>query len=403
VSLTWTPPIWDGASTITDYVIEKCIDGTNWIPCTDAVSTLASATITGLTNNQTLTFHVAAVNAIGRGAYSTPSPPVTPIAPATIPGAPTGLVATAGDTTASLVWTAPASDGGRTISQYTIQKSTDSGATWVPYANTGSTLTNATVTGLTNGVPVIFQVGAINNIGSGQWSASSTSVTPAAAAVHPTIRGKASAVGSPVSQIPYANWDVAPVAGDKLVAFLDFYAQGLWDPLGETAYVGGITGVVGWTQEAIAGDGGVSPGDRVTYVYKRTADGTTNDRIAWGGETAKCVAHMVAVKDSATGVISAFATNNNTSAAMTTVNLPTAPAPQVNDLVLTHFAIGHDTETTGGSFTPPTGMTEVLDTSQGSLYACTDSETFVSGTIRQATMASSSGNQIQLMSSVVIR
>lgn len=40
---------------------------------------------------------------------------------ATVPGAPTGLTPTPGSTQVGLSWTAPASDGGAAISDYTVQ------------------------------------------------------------------------------------------------------------------------------------------------------------------------------------------------------------------------------------------------------------------------------------------
>ena len=60
------------------------------------------------------------------------------------PDAPTGLSTTANGTTAiDPSWTAPADNGGRVISGYKVEVSTDSGATWtVLVATTGSTATS---------------------------------------------------------------------------------------------------------------------------------------------------------------------------------------------------------------------------------------------------------------------
>lgn len=92
------------------------------------------------------------------------------IAGTTLPGAPTGAAATAGNTTATVTFTAPASTGGSPIIGYTVT------------ASTGQIATGASspivVPGLTNGVPVTFTVTATTAVGTGPASAPTTSVTP---------------------------------------------------------------------------------------------------------------------------------------------------------------------------------------------------------------------------------
>lgn len=96
---------------------------------------------------------------------------------ATAPAAPTGLSATAGNTQASLSWTA-ASNGGSAITDYLIEYSTDN-STWSTFADGTSTGTSATVTGLTNGILYYFRVSAINDVDTGS-SSSAVSATPVA-------------------------------------------------------------------------------------------------------------------------------------------------------------------------------------------------------------------------------
>ena len=93
---------------------------------------------------------------------------------AVVPGAPTIGTATAGDTQATVTFTAPASTGGAPIlaGGYTVT-SNPLGAT-----GTGSS-SPITVTGLTNGVAYTFTVTATNSAGTGPASAASNSVTPA--------------------------------------------------------------------------------------------------------------------------------------------------------------------------------------------------------------------------------
>ncbi|WP_198134517.1 fibronectin type III domain-containing protein [Geotalea uraniireducens] len=93
---------------------------------------------------------------------------------AVVPGAPTIGTATAGDTQASVTFTAPASNGGASITGYT--------ATSNPGGVTGTCASSpCTVTGLTNGTAYTFTVTATNSAGTGSASAASNSVTPAAA------------------------------------------------------------------------------------------------------------------------------------------------------------------------------------------------------------------------------
>lgn len=142
-------------------------------------------TVTGLTNGTAYTFTVHATNAGGNSAESAVSNSVTPSTTPTAPGAPTIGTATAGNTTATANWTAPASDGGSAITGYEV-KTYDSAGTLLFTDTVGVVLTFLR-TGLTNGTAVKFKVAAINAIGTGVQSAFSNTVTPATAGASDTF------------------------------------------------------------------------------------------------------------------------------------------------------------------------------------------------------------------------
>ncbi|MHD0300735.1 fibronectin type III domain-containing protein [Rhodococcus qingshengii] len=95
----------------------------------------------------------------------------------TVPGAPTGLSATAGNGQIALAWTAPASNGGSAITDYVVQRSPDGGTTWTTFADGVGVGLNATITSLTNGTAYLMRVAAVNAIGQSAWS-STVSATP---------------------------------------------------------------------------------------------------------------------------------------------------------------------------------------------------------------------------------
>lgn len=90
----------------------------------------------------------------------------------TVPDAPTiGTATSAGATSASVTFTAPANDGGTAITGFT--------ATSSPGGLTGTSASSPiTVSGLTTGTAYTFTVTATNAVGTGAASSASNSVTP---------------------------------------------------------------------------------------------------------------------------------------------------------------------------------------------------------------------------------
>jgi len=180
-TVSWTAPSSNGGSAITSYTVTPYVGSAAQTPVTVSGSPPAtSTTVSGLTNGTTYTFTVSATNVIGTGPASSPSNAVTP-SPPTVPGAPTGVTATAGNGSATVNWTAPGSNGGSVITSYTVTPYVGSTAL-TPVTVTGSPpATSTTVTGLANGTTYTFTVSAANAIGAGPISAASNAVTPSVA------------------------------------------------------------------------------------------------------------------------------------------------------------------------------------------------------------------------------
>jgi hypothetical protein len=132
-------------------------------------STPVSISIGSLGCNILYHFQVQATN----GGGTTTGSDATFTTTACVPGAPTIGTATAGSGQASVAFSAPGSDGGASISGYTVTSSPGS------LTGTGST-SPILVTGLTNGTAYTFTVTATNSVGTSAASAASNSVKPMA-------------------------------------------------------------------------------------------------------------------------------------------------------------------------------------------------------------------------------
>src|SRR3569623_1802084 len=176
VSVSFSAPASNGGSAITDYTVTSSPGGFT------ATGVSSPIVVTGLTNGTAYSFTVTATNAIGTGS---PSGSTSSVTPATVPGAPTIGTATAGNAQTTVSFSAPASNGGITITGYTVITSPG-----------GLTATGAsspiTVTGLSNGTAYTFTVTATNSVGAGRASAASNSITPATQPGAPT-KGSATA------------------------------------------------------------------------------------------------------------------------------------------------------------------------------------------------------------------
>ena len=175
--LSWQAPSDDGGARITGYRIEVSADGgRSWEDLVGNTRTTATVyTHSGLAPASTRHYRVSAINRVGVGDASRVAGSTTD---ATVPDAPTGLVANdVTPTQIDLFWLAPAYNGGAPITGYRIEVS-ETGATWSDLlTNTESAVTAFSHTGLQPGSTRHYRVSAINRAGTGAASASASAAT----------------------------------------------------------------------------------------------------------------------------------------------------------------------------------------------------------------------------------
>lgn len=219
-TVSWTAPSNIGDGPITGYSV---LSNGGAEVATTTGATLVD--VVGLTNGTAYSFKVRARNAHGIGPESLESNAVTP---ATIPGAPTAVVATRGDASASITWTAPA-DNGSPIIGYSIT------ATRGEAQATATEGTEATVVGLINGTSYTFTVRATNALGQGPESAPSNAIVPGSVPAPPRNATATAGPGSAtVSWTAPSATGASPITGYRVVS----------DPGGIEATTVGATSVV---------------------------------------------------------------------------------------------------------------------------------------------------------------
>ncbi len=131
-----------------------------------------------------------------------------------VPGAPSGVTATAGQAAATVSWTAPATGGAPTSYEVTPFV----GSTAQPSETVSGTPLpmTTTVTGLTPGTAYTFRVRGVNVEGAGAQSAASDPVTPTAAGLPAAPAG---VTATPDSQAAVVRWTAPDDGGSPLTNY----------------------------------------------------------------------------------------------------------------------------------------------------------------------------------------
>uniref|UniRef100_A0A3Q0KKY1 non-specific serine/threonine protein kinase n=1 Tax=Schistosoma mansoni TaxID=6183 RepID=A0A3Q0KKY1_SCHMA len=167
--ITWKPPVDDGGTPITDYLIERCDETGIWERVSGLV-TDNSINVKNLIKGKSYRFRVFAVNMIGNSEPGETKTAILAKNPYDPPGAPEKLNIDEYDKrSVKLSWKPPAEDGGNPIKGYLIEKRLPRGE-W--RKATGSLVpgTEATVTGIEEGQTYEFRVSAVNDAGPGKPS-----------------------------------------------------------------------------------------------------------------------------------------------------------------------------------------------------------------------------------------
>ena len=169
--VSWAAPANNGGSAITGYKVTTVGGGGG---CT---TTTLSCTVVALSNGADYALTVRGANARGNSAASVASSLVRPFG---LPGAPTNVTASAGNTSAEVSWAAPADNGGSVIIGYTVIAST--GGAKITKSCSSSP---CTVSSLSNVTAYTFTVKATNARGDSAESTDSNAVIPLSFGVQP--------------------------------------------------------------------------------------------------------------------------------------------------------------------------------------------------------------------------
>lgn len=176
LTVSWSAPSDSGGASISGYEVQRADNSSFTINLlsTSLPSVSTSFQVTGLTHTKTYYFRVRATNTAGAtsnwsttaGFTTTAVAPTAPAAPSISGNAPTAL---------TISWSAPSDNGGDAVTGYEVQYSTS--ASFTSPQTLSASASPQTLGGLAPSTAYATRARAINSVGAGAWSASTTSRT----------------------------------------------------------------------------------------------------------------------------------------------------------------------------------------------------------------------------------
>ena len=170
INVTIIPPVNDGGSAITSYLLEyKLTISDDWIKHPNTSTNLIRS-IGGLVAGNDYDVRVRAVNDVGEGPWSAvfrARPPAPPGPAPTVPPKPT-LTLTGLNNLIGVAISSGGS-GGATIIAWHVEYRVGAGAEWTRLSDRTSDLTRR-ITGLVNGTVYQVRARGVNSVGEGEWS-----------------------------------------------------------------------------------------------------------------------------------------------------------------------------------------------------------------------------------------
>jgi beta-mannanase/fibronectin type 3 domain-containing protein len=319
---------WTASAGASSYTVKRSTSSSG--PYTNIASgiTATSYTDSGLPAGTTFYYVVDAVNGCG------PSGDSAYRGAATIPAAPSGLSATAGNTQAILSW-----NGSTGASSYNVKRSTTNGGPYTVLTNVMTT--GFTNTGLANGTTYYYVVSALN--GSGEsGNSSQVSATPTGSTPISFVRASQNLVTTGGSSI---STTLANNAGDALVVASRQGTDG--------TSISSVTDSAGNTYRLVNNS---SSGTRESAVFVAT------NVVASSGNTVTCtfksslssVEGIVVLEFANAAPLDGQRTSTNTGS-VTSLSSGTITTTQSGDVLVyaVNTSVNESTWTAGGGYTIP--------------------------------------------------